>query len=54
MRLKAAACLDIARDRAVNVLADICELRIGNASMSAMLALLFAGEFDMETGPRRR
>ena len=50
----AAACLEISRDRAVNVLADICDLRAGKVSMDAMHALLFAGEFDMKTGPKRR
>jgi len=55
VRMKAAAaCLDLSRDRAVNVLADICDLRAGKVSMDAMHALLFAGEFDMKTGPKRR
>lgn len=50
----AAACLETARDQAVNLLADICDLRAGKISMDAMHALLFAGEFDMKTGPKRR
>ena len=52
----AAECLryGIACDKAVNTLADICDLRAGAVSMSAMGALIFAGEFDMETGPKRR
>ncbi len=50
----AAACLNVSRDRAVNVLADICDLRAGKVSMDAMHALLFADEFDLETGPKRR
>ena len=52
----AAECLryGIACDKAVNTLADICDLRAGAVSKSAMGALIFAGEFDMETGPKRR
>lgn len=52
----AAECLryNIARDKAINTLADICDLRAGHVSASAMSALLFAGEFDMKTGPKRR
>ncbi|MBL8690016.1 MAG: DUF2019 domain-containing protein [Rhodospirillaceae bacterium] len=55
VRVRAAgACMSFARDRAVNVLADVCELRAGQVSMDAMHVLLFAGEFDMKTGPKRR
>lgn len=55
VRVRAAgACMSFARDRAVNVLADVCELRAGKVSMDAMHVLLFAGEFDMKTGPKRR
>ncbi|MBL8688439.1 MAG: DUF2019 domain-containing protein [Rhodospirillaceae bacterium] len=52
----AARCLlrNVDRDHAINVLADICDLRAGNVSMNAADALMFAGEFDMETGPIRR
>lgn len=50
----AAACLNVSRDRAVNVLADVCDLRAGKVSMDAMHALLFVDEFDLETGPKRR
>lgn len=57
VRCRAAAkCLlgNIDRDRVINVLADICDLRAGRDSMNALDALLFAGEFDMKTGPKRR
>lgn len=52
----AARCLlrNVDRDRAIDVLADICDLRAGNVSMSAADALMIAGEFDMKTGPIRR
>ena len=52
----AARCLsrNIDRDHAINVLADICDLREGNVSMNAAAALMVAGEFDMKTGPIRR
>ncbi len=52
----AARCLsrDIDRDHAINVLADICDLRAGNVSMMAAHTLMVAGEFDMKTGPIRR
>lgn len=52
----AARCLlrNVDRDHAINVLADICDLRAGNVSMNAAHALMFAGEFDMKTGPIRR
>lgn len=50
----AAACLNVSRDRAVNVLADVCDLRAGKVSMDAMHVLLFVDEFDLETGPKRR
>ena len=52
----ASRCLlgNIDRDHAINVLADICDLREGNVSMNAAHALMVAGEFDMETGPIRR
>lgn len=51
----AARCLlrNIERDHAINVLADICDLREGNVSMMAAHALMVAGEFDMKTGPIR-
>ena len=52
----AALCLfhNVARDQAINVLADICDLREGNVSMNAAAALMVAGEFDMKAGPIRR
>jgi len=52
----AAMCLlrNVDRDHAINVLADICDLREGNVSMNAAHALMIADEFDMETGPIRR
>lgn len=52
----AARCLlrNIERDHAINVLADICDLREGNVSMMAVHALMVAGAFDMKTGPIRR
>ncbi len=52
----AAGCLrfGIARDRAINVLADICDLNAGHVSADAMVALISADEFDMKTGPKRR
>lgn len=52
----AAECLryNIARDRAINTLADICDLRAGHVSADAMVALISADEFDMKTGPKRR
>lgn len=52
----AARCLfhNVARDQAINVLADICDLREGNVSMNAAAALMVAGEFDMKTGPIRK
>ncbi|MSP49231.1 MAG: DUF2019 domain-containing protein [Alphaproteobacteria bacterium] len=50
----AAASLSFAKDRAVEVLIDITEMNAGEASMDAQMALMFAGEFDMEMGPIRR
>jgi hypothetical protein len=52
----AAECLryGIACDKAINTLADICDLRAGHVSASAMDALIFAGAFDIRTGPMRR
>lgn len=52
----AAECLryNIARDEAINTLADICDLRAGHVSASAGHALVVAGEFDWKTGPKRR
>jgi len=49
----AAACRDFARDQAINVLADICDLRVGQMSMDAMHALFAIDAFDMKTGPIR-
>jgi len=48
-----AACRGFARDHAVNVLADICDLRAGQMSMDAMYSLLAIGAFDMKAGPIR-
>jgi hypothetical protein len=52
----AAECLrhGLARDRAINTLADICDLRAGHVSASAGHVLIVAGEFDWKTGPKRR
>lgn len=49
----AAACRGFARDQAVNVLADVCDLRAGQMSMDAMHSLLAIGAFDMKAGPIR-
>jgi len=55
IRLRAAqASLDFARDRAIDVLIDITEMRASEFSMGAMMTLMFMGEFDMKTGPKRR
>jgi hypothetical protein len=48
-----AACRGFARDHAVNVLADVCELNVGQMSMDAMHSLLAIGAFDMKAGPIR-
>lgn len=48
-----AACRGFARDQAVNVLADVCELNVGQMSMDAMHSLLAIGAFDMKAGPIR-
>jgi hypothetical protein len=49
----ATACRDFAREKAVGILSDICELRAGQMSMDAMYALLAIDAFDMKTGPIR-
>ena len=51
----AARCLlgSVDREKAINVLADICDLRMGDVSMNAALALLMVDEFEMKTGPKR-
>lgn len=52
----AAECLryGIACDKAINTLADICDLGTGHVSMYAAHVLMVEGEFDMKTGPKRR
>lgn len=55
IRLRAAqSSIDFAKDRAVDVLIDITEMNVAEFSMQAMMTLMFAGEFDMRTGPKRR
>jgi len=55
IRLTAAqASLSFAKDRAIDVLIDIIEARAAEFSMDAMFTLLFAGEYDMNAGPKRR
>jgi len=49
----ASACREFARDRAVAVLSDVCELRAGQMSMDAMHSLMAMGAFDMKSGPMR-
>ena len=36
------------------MLIDICEMNAGEISMDAQMSLMFIGEFDMKTGPKRR
>jgi len=55
IRFQAAkASLGIAKDRAVEVLSDIMEMNAGTLSASAGMTLMFAGEFDLMTGLKRR